>query len=199
MWKSGKRRPEPNPARAAIRRAAIELFAEKGFAAASTREICARAQITKPVLYYYFKDKEHLYRELFLDACTESREQLVLAATRGATARDKLVEFFSADFELTKRDPDLALMAFRMVFAPRKESRAVDYVEIGMDWVRMVAGIVAEGVRRREIKGRPKEIAEAFMGIHMIYTISYLLTGEPEINRSLARRIVKLVLEGCGR
>ena len=61
------------PVRQAIRDAAIELFSEKGYAATTTREICQRAGITKPVLYYYFGSKEQLFREVVLDACNEAR------------------------------------------------------------------------------------------------------------------------------
>ncbi len=43
---------------------AAELFSKYGFDAVSVRQICETAGITKPVLYYYFKDKETLLHEL---------------------------------------------------------------------------------------------------------------------------------------
>ena len=36
---------------------ATELFASKGYAATTVREIVERAGVTKPVLYYYFRSK----------------------------------------------------------------------------------------------------------------------------------------------
>ncbi|KVL25167.1 CerR family C-terminal domain-containing protein [Burkholderia sp. MSMB1835] len=47
--------------------AAIELFGERGFAGASTREIAARAGVNAPALQYYFENKEGVYR-----ACVET-------------------------------------------------------------------------------------------------------------------------------
>ena len=44
-----------------ILRAASE---EKGFAATKTSDIAARAGLPKPNVYYYFKSKENLYREV---------------------------------------------------------------------------------------------------------------------------------------
>jgi AcrR family transcriptional regulator len=41
--------------------AAIEVFFEKGFDAASMREIAEKAGLTKPMIYYHFKNKEGLY------------------------------------------------------------------------------------------------------------------------------------------
>ncbi len=41
--------------------AAASLFANKGYAGTAVREIVAAAGVTKPTLYYYFKNKEDLY------------------------------------------------------------------------------------------------------------------------------------------
>ncbi|MGN6230590.1 MAG: CerR family C-terminal domain-containing protein [Trinickia sp.] len=49
-----------------IIQAAIELFGEHGFVAASTRDIAARAGVNAPALQYYFENKEGVYR-----ACAE--------------------------------------------------------------------------------------------------------------------------------
>ncbi|WP_407315906.1 TetR/AcrR family transcriptional regulator [Pseudomonas sp. nanlin1] len=49
---------------ALILRAASEEFAEKGFAATKTSDIAAKAGLPKPNVYYYFKSKENLYREV---------------------------------------------------------------------------------------------------------------------------------------
>ncbi|WLE60576.1 CerR family C-terminal domain-containing protein [Burkholderia plantarii] len=42
--------------------AAIELFGERGFAGASTRDIAARAGVNAPALQYYFENKEGVFR-----------------------------------------------------------------------------------------------------------------------------------------
>ncbi len=47
-----------------ILRAASQEFAEKGFAATKTSDIADRAGLPKPNVYYYFKSKENLYREV---------------------------------------------------------------------------------------------------------------------------------------
>jgi AcrR family transcriptional regulator len=187
-----------SPAREKIRDAAIGLFAKKGFAATTTREICQRAGATKPVLYYHFASKERLFTELVLEAWKECHQELLLAAKRGQTAHEKLVHVLAADFELTRRDPRLASMLFRMVFAPQQETPSIDYVQIGRDWAGLIAAIVREGIRRGEMRGRPKDVGEAILGVHMIYTLSFLLTSQPKLDRKLARRIVDLMVKGCG-
>ena len=47
--------------------AALALFAEKGFAKTSTREIASAAQINSASISYYFGDKAGLYKAVFTD------------------------------------------------------------------------------------------------------------------------------------
>jgi AcrR family transcriptional regulator len=60
-----QRRAEDRPRE--ICAAALEVFAEKGFAAAKLEEIARRAGVSKGTLYLYFKDKEDLFRAVVRD------------------------------------------------------------------------------------------------------------------------------------
>ena len=55
-----RRRKTARPSEIAA--AALEVFAEKGFAAARLEEIAARAGVSKGALYLYFEAKEELFR-----------------------------------------------------------------------------------------------------------------------------------------
>ena len=57
--------------RQAILRAAVNLFAEKGFEGASVRDIVARANVNQAAINYHFERKEGLYAEV-LEAALES-------------------------------------------------------------------------------------------------------------------------------
>jgi AcrR family transcriptional regulator len=46
-----------------ILEAAVEIFAEKGYDAAGVDEIAKRANVTKPLIYYYFKGKQTILDE----------------------------------------------------------------------------------------------------------------------------------------
>lgn len=81
-----KRPRHPRPAqsirdrnRQRILLAAGEEFADKGFAAAKTQDIAARADVPKSNVYYYFQSKENLYRHLLenvIDAVLEASSLL---------------------------------------------------------------------------------------------------------------------------
>ena len=54
----------PERTRGRILSAALEEFAAKGFAGARVDAIARRAAINKRMLYHYFGDKEHLFRQV---------------------------------------------------------------------------------------------------------------------------------------
>lgn len=61
-----RRRKEARPGE--IVAAALEVFAEKGFAAARLEDIAARAGVSKGALYLYFETKQDLFRAVVRDA-----------------------------------------------------------------------------------------------------------------------------------
>ena len=55
-------RPSADPTRQKILTAALDVFSERGFEGASTREIAARAGVTQPLLHYHFNSKDELWQ-----------------------------------------------------------------------------------------------------------------------------------------
>jgi AcrR family transcriptional regulator len=184
-------------AKEAVRDAAAALFAEKGYAATSTREICERAGITKPVLYYYFGSKAELYEALVQDAFNEYQREVRRAMHRGRTTRDKLIETLHGMLSFARRNRNEYRLAVRMVVAPEKESPAVDFVEMSRAVERLLTEILREGLRKGDVKGKPPQIAAAIAGIDFACVMGFLLTGQPSLNRKLARDTIGLLWNGC--
>src|SRR5271165_7321879 len=55
-------RPTADATRDRILSAALDLFSERSFEGATTREIAARAEVTQPLLNYHFSSKDELWR-----------------------------------------------------------------------------------------------------------------------------------------
>jgi len=68
-----------------ILKAALDVFSEQGYLAASVEEIAARAGMTKGAVYYWFRDKEDLaadlQRKLWTDIAVEAQRDLDPAAS----------------------------------------------------------------------------------------------------------------------
>jgi len=186
-------------AKEAIRAVAAELFADRGYTATSTREICQRAGITKPVLYYHFGNKAQLYKELVLDAYREYQRDLRRASQRGRSTREKLIETLYGILAFARRKHNEYRLAVRMAVAPEEETPAIDFVEMGRADERLLTAILREGVRKGEVKGRPQQIAGAVCGIAFACVMEYLLTGKPSLDRKLARDTIHLLMDGCGK
>lgn len=179
-------------ARQAIEAAALSLFARKGFDAATTREICAKAGVTKPVLYYYFGCKNHFYEGLIVRSFGELRERLLQALHKGESTRAKLVEMVAALFSNTRSSPERSRLTFHLMFVPPAYKVNIDFSGRWKPVEKAVQQVVAAG----EIQGDPAGITAALLGAQTYYAIGFLVSGRPKLDRALARRLVDLLFGG---
>ncbi len=84
-----------------MRAVAEEIFAERGFMAASMDEIAERCGVSKPMLYEYFGSKEGLLVACIRQARTELANATTQAVVGAATAEDALRRGLVAFFEFT--------------------------------------------------------------------------------------------------
>jgi len=183
--------------REAIVKAAIEVFAGKAYAGASTREICAQAGVTKPVLYYHFRGKEHLYREVMIDCFSSYQKQLLSASQTRGTLRERLVRMVQTDFLATKQDPIRTRFILHMIFSPGEQHPLFDYVKEMEKGRRLIAGVLQEGIRAGKIRGNAYGLASCLMGMQLFATLEHLFTGRPTITRRCAEKCVDLLLQGA--
>jgi len=184
--------------RETIHAVAMTLFAEKGFAATTTREICEKARVTKPVLYYHFGNKEQLYKGIVFDAFHEYLKELDRAASGDGSCEEKFARVTVAIFRFCMHHPEPTRMVFRMALAPEKESPAIDYVEMAEADERLMSRIAQEGLSAGEIACEPVDLANALIGVIRFYLMSFLVTGQPALTADLASRVVRLMLQGAG-
>ena len=84
-------------------RAALELFAERGYEETSVGAIVARARMSKSAFYEHFKTKEHCFREVLLAEGGELIRDVLAAAATGHDHHERLrlgiTRFVTACFE----------------------------------------------------------------------------------------------------
>lgn len=97
---------------------ASALMAEKGPDGVSMREISAKLKITKPVLYYYFKDKDELIKASFEEGTKHFQELNMEIEDAGLTLEQKLERIFSNHLAFIRRYPDMPKCALKIIASP---------------------------------------------------------------------------------
>jgi AcrR family transcriptional regulator len=127
-----RRRLTREQRREVIERAATEVFAESGYAAAGIDEIARRSGVSAPVVYDHFASKEDLYRRLL----ERQRDDLVafwaqrLPLPEGPAALEALIDAY---FSYVEAHP----FAYRMYF------RDSAHRDIQRQGVTMLAALLA--------------------------------------------------------
>ncbi len=104
--KPQKGRQTANGARERILAAALEVFAERGFDGAHTREIAERAGANLGLIKYYFNDKERLWKASVARSFAELQADLAGEPGNGVGTRDRLVRGVRQFVRFLARHPE---------------------------------------------------------------------------------------------
>ncbi|MFZ2312588.1 MAG: CerR family C-terminal domain-containing protein [Methylobacter sp.] len=121
MVKIGNTETETHDARSRLVISALRLFAEKGFEAATTREICEAAGANISAIRYYFGDKAGLYRAVFTEPMGEIKCHTNIATYSDLPLTEALGRFFSEFLEPLKKGEEIRLVMklhFREIIEP---------------------------------------------------------------------------------
>jgi AcrR family transcriptional regulator len=176
-----------------ILNAAMELFAQKGYAGSSIREICLAAGVTKPVLYYHFRGKEHLYQELMLDIFNQTRKNLLRLSEYRGSLRDRLVLYVASEFRNCTKDPNSVRLLFRMMFSPEGEYPRYNFLE---EFKRERAAIaqIINANRSNNRQADAELISGALMGMMLMQILECFFTRRRTLTRATAERLVDLLV-----
>jgi AcrR family transcriptional regulator len=79
---------------------ALKLFSEREFAAVTIKVIAAEANVNTALLYYYFKDKDDLFRAALEHAVAEAMQKYADVATKHSDPEDLIDDWFQMHFDL---------------------------------------------------------------------------------------------------
>lgn len=154
---------------AVILTAAEEEFAQHGFTAARTEAIAAKTGVAKSMIYYYFKDKEGLYRAVLQRShadLIQTLQQLELEHLSPDTALEK---FLRALLDCVSRNPKLPTIMFHEAVQNQgKYYKDSDSVSIDATLVAILEKGVSAGVFRQL---DPFQSAINIMGTCLFYFI----------------------------
>jgi AcrR family transcriptional regulator len=196
-----QRRSEDRPRE--ICEAALEVFAEKGFAAAKLDEIARRAGVSKGTLYLYFKDKQELFRAVVRSAIAPNIETVAGAVLASEIPFADAVRGLLARFAETAQRKPVGAVAKMVVGESRNfpELARVWHDEVASKALGAIAALIERAQQRGEVRaGDPRLYAFSIMG-PMVMGALWQATlapagGKPLDLSRLAQQQAETVLEG---
>ena len=176
---------------------AAELFTKKGYAGTTVREIVGAGGVTKPVLYYYFRNKEGIYLELMRQAFTQMDDLLQAALEDQGSATQKLLRLCDRVYSLFMENVKVARVMYSIYYGPQQGAPFFDFDAYHLKFVEAIRRLIGEGIRKGDFrKGNPEEMGWAIIGAINVAMEVHLGQTELELGREGLARVLKLIFTG---
>lgn len=109
---------------------ACSLFSEKGYDAVGVQEICEKAGITKPTLYYYFGSKKGLLQAMVGARGTVLLDSLKKAAEYKHEFFESVQEILTAEINFAKENQEYFRLHVNLMNAPANSESAECYASL---------------------------------------------------------------------
>jgi AcrR family transcriptional regulator len=172
-----------------IEEAAREIFAERGFHKATTREIARRAGVGVATLFVYAPDKAQLLAAMFKSEL-ERLSALGGAIPADGTVVTQLIRFLRPRYELFGRDARLSRTAMLNNFERSMESANADR-DLPVLWRALYDGIRII-MHRNQTRGLIRSeantdlAAEAILCIYLTHVQFWIAQTEPDVEHGLS-------------
>ncbi len=197
--------PAPPPvtrpsARERILRAAEALFAERGFDQSSVGEIAYRAGVNRALLYYYFRQKDDIYRQIMVEGMSLLKQVTSNVLEPGMTVREAVGVFIEAYLDMAKTHPGLVRIVYReIVGAQHQDSESRAFVDEFVSTIWMLRAVLERGIQAGELEPHDptKGVISLFGLTNVFITVDYL-EGASYTREEVRDHIMRVFLDGLG-
>jgi len=178
-------------------RAATELFSQKGYAATSVREIVTAAGVSKPVLYYYFKNKEGIYHEIIRHGLELLNGLIAEVRTMDCPVSEKILQLFARTIEMIREDMQIIRLMYAVQYGICRELPEVNLVDIQDCFDNAVLDLVEQGIVCGEFVRDDSEVMRWVLVGALSVSIDMMIF-RPELGggRDSLVRMVTMILRG---
>jgi AcrR family transcriptional regulator len=176
---------------------ALELFNSKGYAATSVREIVAASGVTKPVLYYYFGNKEGIYLELMNSSFAEFEASLSRTTTLQGAVAERISHFCAMMLDLVIENLEVMRLIYAIFYGPPQGAPHINFDAYFARMLNTIHDLVREGMGNGEL--RPNDSTDAAWAIVSILNTAMeeqLCHSPARIDRQQMVRMLRLVMQG---
>ncbi|MEE4239847.1 MAG: TetR/AcrR family transcriptional regulator [Desulfopila sp.] len=158
----------------AIIKAAIHLFAEKGFDKTSIEELARAAGIGKGTIYTYFQNKAEIFYAFCEDQLEFVRNELAEKTDPGASVIDQSMTVFMGDFIHVTRNSEFGRFFMQQVLFPEERDKN-NFAEVDNKWLELLLSIYQRAQERNELRKDidPLYLAGHFYALYILVVSSW--------------------------
>jgi AcrR family transcriptional regulator len=197
-WKPMREREkERRTKRDAVLRMAAQSFNEKGFHATSLDDVAARLNVTKPTLYYYFKNKEEILFEcvrIGLQMIDEAAENV---ARRGGTGVEQLFVVMRKYAEIVTMDFGMCLIRVGEDPLQPAARRKLRQLKARID--RRFRSLIEQGIAEGDLAPCDAKIAAFTVAGALSWIARWYRPDGPLSPNDVAEQCISILVEGLVR
>jgi TetR/AcrR family transcriptional regulator len=188
--------PTISNARERLLETAIGMFAEKGYAGTSVREIVEQAGVSKPVLYYYFNSKEGLFLAI-LDLAENLQKELLSEVLRSeGDVLNRLLILYRRIYAGISERRSLYKMIHGLIFGPPQGSPDYDFTRYHRHMIDAIGKIYNSGLACGEVRKTPAD-EFAFLVLSLIDFCLHIDQVQPQLSDPRRpERLLRLAFKG---
>lgn len=191
-----KEKTNENSMKEKIKSKAFSLMAKKGLKDISMREIAEACGVTKPVLYYYFKDKEDLCYSLITEKNIISNEKLKKFAEK-ASFEDILLFMFTKYMEDIRHKDVFPFVVHVSSYLLSNPVLGKRFDVIKEQNVNTISDILEKEYKKGSITEKGKEMAMHLIFANMAHMVLNSYENEvrfgPDYPKEMVRAILKAI------
>jgi AcrR family transcriptional regulator len=186
-----------------IREAAADLFTRHGYAAATMRQIAARAHVGLGTLFNYAEDKRDLVFLIFNQELSAITDVALAAPRPGQSIVEQLLAVFQVHYGWLATKPVLARILLQELTFYSSGKQAATFHGIRKRLIDGIEALIEKAQKSREIQSRekPEVIARAIFFLYSASLRWWIAAPQPDPEKGVAdlRRLLRLQFEGLSR
>lgn len=183
--------------RAAIRDAAAQLFADKGYPSASVADLARACGVSKALMYHYYRDKEDLLADVamsYVDRLASIVDEVAAQPLPPAAQLRRLIEAFMAEYEHSAARHRVLVQDVKYLERAHRARVLARQRKV----VDGFATVIAELAPDASARGLRKPLAMILFGM-INWTFTWLKDRGPLTYSDMAPLVADLFLGGIGR
>jgi AcrR family transcriptional regulator len=196
---AGRRERQKAARRDRIEAAARAVFGERGYEAATTREIAERADVSIGTLFAYAPDKRALLGMVFRDALHAMTARTLASVPAHKPLLEQLMHLFKPRYAFWGADPELARHAVRETIALSYDGTTPPEAELGTGIVALVRAAQTAGTI--DAHADAALITRVILDIYLSENRAWLAVPNPRLTTGVRqlRAALDLALRGVTR